>query len=467
MTGVLWERLRARFCEWTGILLPTRDSRNSITLATDLAQTRGMTLTDYLAHCDADSGSDERQRLIDRLTVNTTWFLRESGGVEALVRALARAAAVSGDATVRVWSAGCSTGQEPYALAMALVEAGLEPQILATDISRAALETASRARYSLEATKALPATWLARYTRPSGMQHVTIASTIRSRVTFELHNLARTRCPWRGRALDALMCCNVLIYFDRALCLEIVARMAGACKPDAFVLLGATERPLVWLTDLLTLDEETGTLLLRPTTEARRRRQLPLPSPQASHGAPPSPKARPLRPAAPSAPDRKSAPVARTVSAAPRATPTSAQKIVRDALARLDGDTGGWDHPTALAQMDALLAADVLLLPAHLLRGLALKSAGRVDEAIQAFRCARFLGGDDAWIAPYQLGLALEQVGELADACEAYRHASSIVRAGGSSGLALADGAEDGLMTTVAEACEARLAALLPKRVGK
>ena len=76
----------------------------------------------------------------------TTWFLRDQAELDTLVAALTRD--LQPGRRVRLWSAGCSTGQEPYSLAMALLDAGLQPQILATDLRPEALAEASAGRYS-------------------------------------------------------------------------------------------------------------------------------------------------------------------------------------------------------------------------------------------------------------------------------------------------------------------------------
>jgi chemotaxis protein methyltransferase CheR len=454
MNAALWERFRARFCSWTGMLLPKHDAANAMNAFSDLAQARGLLPLDYLALCDAPDGRDHKQRVIDRLAVNTTWFLREASGVHALRQALVRRAAAMGDQRVRVWSAGCSTGQEPYSLAMALLEAGLDPQILATDISRSAIEIARKGRYPAKAANALPPAWIGKYVRMNDSAQIEVSKLVLACVTFEVHNLAAASSPWGPGGIDALVCCNVLIYFDRPRALEIVERLAEACHPDGHILLGASERPLVWLTDALTLDDRE-TQLIRPTKQGRVRRRLPSQSVPA--------------PVPPGSTKRRSRIPGTKVILGGRTVPPPAQRAgqdeaVREALARLDARTGRWDYAGALETLDALLKRDVLLAGAHLARGLALKSAGRIGDAIEAFRCARFLTGDEAWLPPYELGVCLEQRSELVDACEAYRHALGIIRAGGRSGLALPDGADDVLMETVAQTCQAKLGLLRPAR---
>src|SRR5690606_28928652 len=111
----------------------------------------------------------------------------------------------------------------------------------------------------------------------------------------------------------------------------------------------------------------------------------------------------------------------------------------------------------ALALLDQAVARAPLAATAHLARGLLLKRATRTREAIDAFRAARFLA-PRAWLAPYQLALCLEAMGEPTEAAEAYRHALGVIEAGGPPGLASASLAIEALATTVAEVCRNRVA---------
>ena len=113
------------------------------------ALTRRLSPDVYLGILNRPEEANERQRLIERLTVHTTWFMREPQMMDALVKALARE--VGANRTIDFWCVGCSTGPEPFSFAMAALEAGLSPRVLATDISRAALDVARRARYRARA----------------------------------------------------------------------------------------------------------------------------------------------------------------------------------------------------------------------------------------------------------------------------------------------------------------------------
>ncbi|MFO0579244.1 MAG: CheR family methyltransferase [Polyangia bacterium] len=430
----LFDELRAQLRAWTGIVLSPRDADSALAALAELAVSRGRDPASQLLALSGPGHLDERQLLIDRLAIGTTWFMRESAGLRTLVEALVRDHG-SGHA-VTLWSAGCSTGQEPYALAMALIEAGLRPRILATDVSQQALRTAAAARYDSRQVAALPAAWQRRFTAPAGPGLSRIRSEVTSVVRFALHNLAVQPAPPSGwNAVDAVICRNVLIYFERAEATAAVARMARVCRPGGYILLSAAERPLAWMTEALQeLDRSSDTVLLR--------------TPALAHAAPDSEPPARLRPR----PHSSQSPAAATPAPPPAAT--------SEALAAAAKALRSGDPARSLQLVDAILARDRLVAPAQLLRGLALKRSGALREAAAALRCARFLCADGAWLAPYHLGLICEQLGELDEAEEAYRHTLAILAAGGSSGLLTEEDDEAALFHTIADACRARLQVL-------
>lgn len=429
----LFAELRAQLRAWTGIVLSPRDTDTALAALAELGASRGRDATAQLLTLSGTEHLDERQLLIDRLVIGTTWFMREAAGMQTLVEALVRDHG-SGHA-VSLWCAGCSTGQEPYSLAMALIEAGLRPRILATDISQQALRTATAARYDSRQVATLPAAWQRRFIAPAGPGLSRIRSEITSVVRFAPHNLAVQPAPPLGwSAVDAVICRNVLIYFDRAEATAAIARMARVCRPGGYILLSAAERPLAWMTETLQeLDRSSDTVLLRNPARA----------PAESDSEPPAriraqPRSRPS-PAATAAPP----------------PPVTSEPLAAAAQALRSGDLA-----RSLQIVDAILAQDRLVAPAQLLRGLALKRRGALREAAAALRCARFLCADGAWLAPYHLGLICEQLGELDEAEEAYRHTLAILAAGGSSGLLTDEDDEAALFHTIAEACRARLQVL-------
>ncbi len=87
---LLWSQLRAQIQEWTGVMLGSREGDSALRTLVELAQGRGQSATDYLRSLDSAQQAVERQRLIDRLIIGVTWFLREAAGLQALASALRR-----------------------------------------------------------------------------------------------------------------------------------------------------------------------------------------------------------------------------------------------------------------------------------------------------------------------------------------------------------------------------------------
>lgn len=449
----LFPSLRLQLHAWSGISLCPREAGAALAALADLARARGLSAVDCLRALGSAEHGEDRQRLIEQIAIGTTWFMRESAGIGALVEALAREPGPG--RTVRVWSAGCSTGQEPYSLAMSLIEAGLKPQILATDINRQALRTAAAACYDRRLLMALPAKWQRLYTTGAGgaggagPELGRIREEVVSLISFAHHNLISQPAPpppWGS--FDAVVCRNVLIYFSRPEATEVLRRLSRACRPNGYILLSAAERPLAWMTEAVDeLDQDSDTTLLRSRLVSRsentgpfRRDKLttpvtvPVPAPRLRQPPP-----HPPPPHQPASLDK------------PGIDP-----LLQEALRTMERG----DLARAIELVDGLLVHDRLLAPAHLIRGLVLKRQGAGREAVAALRCARFLSSDEAWMAPYNLALLLEQQGELEGAEEAYQHTLAILASGGRSGLPSAEHPEDELLQTVAEACRARLRAL-------
>lgn len=190
-----------------------------------------------------------RQRVLDVMTNNETWFFRDLAPFEALrlevlPELLARRAY---ERNINIWSAACSSGQEPYSLAMLLKEqlpdsTGWKPSILATDFSVSVLERAMRGRYSrLEVNRGLPAQMLTRYFQPEGLEWV-ISPELRKNIAWRTMNLAQ---PWSEMPkFDVIFLRNVLIYFDVETKRDIFTRVRRVLKPDGCLFLGAAETTL-------------------------------------------------------------------------------------------------------------------------------------------------------------------------------------------------------------------------------
>jgi chemotaxis protein methyltransferase CheR len=203
----------------------------------------------YLDALESDENAGERQNFVDVLTTNVSHFFREAHHFEILRRevlpALASRAA-RGD-RVRIWSAGCSTGQEPYSIAMTVRETlGDGParhvRVLATDIDNGVLDHAQRGVYSDRQLQGLCPERLSRHFRPvagaPGAHEV--RSDLRDMVAFRRLNLIAD-WPLRG-PFDAIFCRNVVIYFDAETQADLWPRFRDLLAPDGVLFLGHSER---------------------------------------------------------------------------------------------------------------------------------------------------------------------------------------------------------------------------------
>lgn len=183
-------------------------------------------------------------RIVEALTTNETSFFRDRDPFVALRQdVLPDLATRRPGRRLRIWTAACSTGQEPYSVAMTVKEtpemAGFGVEILGTDLSEEVLSKARRAEYSqLEVNRGLPATTLVRHFQRAGTNWK-LDQEIASMVTFSKVNLLH-QFDHLGR-FDVVFLRNVLIYFDVETKRDILRRLRRVMNPDAYLFLGAAE----------------------------------------------------------------------------------------------------------------------------------------------------------------------------------------------------------------------------------
>lgn len=212
---------------------------------------RALGLPDFAAYADflsAQGSETERLELISAVTTNVTSFFREKHHFERLARSVLPALITRARAgsRVRLWSAGCSSGEEPYSIAATLL--GLCPdvqrydiRILATDIDRTMIEKARRAVYAPDAGTGL-APDLARrlFADPKPGASLQISERVRRLVTCNALNL-QDIWPMKG-PFDVIFCRNVVIYFDKATQEQLWQRFADLLPQDGFLMIGHSER---------------------------------------------------------------------------------------------------------------------------------------------------------------------------------------------------------------------------------
>ncbi|RJF86137.1 protein-glutamate O-methyltransferase CheR [Sphingomonas cavernae] len=215
-----------------------------------LLRERGMTSTDQLVAAML-KGSEHglADRVIEALLNNETFFFRDHGVFQLLngealeVLRAARAAR----RRLRIWCAGCSTGQEAYSIAMMIADAperwqGWTIDILGTDISSGAVERAQTGIFSqFEIQRGLPIMMMMRWFDQEG-ENWYASAELKRRVQFRRHNVLE-QPPMPGR-FDLILCRNVLLYFPSAVRTAAFDRLASAIEPDGVLMLGAGETVL-------------------------------------------------------------------------------------------------------------------------------------------------------------------------------------------------------------------------------
>ncbi len=204
---------------------------------------------EYINHALTDPTHSEIGQLVSSLTTNFTYFYREEQHYEFLKKVvLPEWTPKIRDRDLRVWSAGCSSGEEAYTAAMLLNEyfAGVQPKwdtkILATDISDNILAIAKQGVYNKESLSRLPAAWKARYftQHPHLSDSVLIGDEIKNEVIFGKLNLMDRVFPFRKK-MHVIFCRNVMIYFDGPTKEALVRRYHDALEPGGYLFVGLSE----------------------------------------------------------------------------------------------------------------------------------------------------------------------------------------------------------------------------------
>ncbi|MEI6985109.1 MAG: protein-glutamate O-methyltransferase [Rhodospirillaceae bacterium] len=216
---------------------------------------RELKLADFDTYCDmleSESGENEISFLVNALTTNLTSFFREQHHFEHLAAtvlpALRDHQIHSTRPRLRIWSAGCSSGPEPYTMAMVICATlgdlrRWDARILATDIDTHMVATGQRGIYPADSLKTIPVDKRNRFTKrvqePGCDPEISMTDDLRRLITFKPLNLLE-QWPMRG-PFDVIFCRNVLIYFDRAGRTEVISKFAELLQPGAFLYLGHSE----------------------------------------------------------------------------------------------------------------------------------------------------------------------------------------------------------------------------------
>ena len=191
----------------------------------------------------AETHPQELELLARDILISVTAFFRDRDAFESLKRSIAEICTRKAASEIRIWVAGCASGEEAYSIAILVAEALREGfqlprvQIFATDIDDEALNVARRGIYPAAALAEIPPDWLERYFTPSN-QAFEVSKTLRDMIVFARHNLVSDPPFLR---LDLVTCRNVLIYFDNALQAKVLQTFHFGLQSDGYLFLGRSE----------------------------------------------------------------------------------------------------------------------------------------------------------------------------------------------------------------------------------
>ncbi|ALZ85208.1 chemotaxis protein [Pseudomonas oryzihabitans] len=360
--------------------------------------------------------------LLDLLVIPETWFFRDPQAIAHAARFAQERHARTG-LPVRLLSLPCSTGEEPYTLAMALFDTGLPAtafQVTAVDINEPSLERARRGLYGRNSFRARDLAFRERYFDPEGDRH-RLAEAVRNQVRFRQGNILQLGSLRDGAAFDVVLCRNLLIYFDDQTQGRALSHLAALMHDDGLLCVGSSEMVsamrhgfaslgVAHASALIKRQAATPELVRSPATVPAPRRKTTTRSPWPSHPLPARLRSRSApasEPAAPVAPQRPALEEAQRLADAGRGA--EAEALLRRLLEADRGQAGAHFLLALIlpddraAEAERALRQALYLEPGHYpaLCRLALicERAGRLDEAGRLReRAARIQtrGGEDA-----------------------------------------------------------------------
>jgi chemotaxis protein methyltransferase CheR len=259
--------------EETGIHLPPNKSTLVYARIAKRLRTLGIeSFRDYCTLVGAERGAEEKANMLSALTTNVTRFFREPHHFEHLRTKLLPPLLTQAKhgAKIRIWSAGCSSGQEPYSIALTILQLLPEARsynirILATDINPHVIATGQKAIYDAEELEDIPGeikrTWMEEIEGLDGRRYQ-FDDAVRKLVVFRPLNLMGA-WPMRG-PFNAIFCRNVVIYFDEKTQMRIWSRMMPLLEPSGHLYIGHSERVIGPALDSVRLSGTTNYRKIKP-----------------------------------------------------------------------------------------------------------------------------------------------------------------------------------------------------------
>lgn len=231
----------------TGIVLG--DHKKDMVYSRLVRRLRALKLKSFAEYCElmqSEAGGDELGNLVNAITTNLTKFFREEHHFDHLRDAILKPLATRPPSPkrVRIWSAGCSAGMEPYSIAMTIKGAfkdlsSWDARVLATDIDTNMLNTGREGEYADEQYENIPAAYRGDVERLEAEERIRMSDSLKSLISFKPLNLLE-RWPMKG-PFDAVFCRNVVIYFDKPTQAKLFNRIADLIKPDGWLYIGHSE----------------------------------------------------------------------------------------------------------------------------------------------------------------------------------------------------------------------------------
>ena len=404
------------------------------------------------------SSDDEFKELMNLVTINETSFFRFPAQFDALrdtvIPEILEHKVAGSSRPFRVWSAGCSTGEEPYTIAMTLLESALDCrcEVLGTDVSTSALDRARAGLYPSRAFANLPQHVTQRWFEPAMGGHRPL-QRVRDIVDFSYHNLVKEPYPiallsnW-----DVIFCRNVTIYFRAESTRRVVENFYESLNPGGYLFIGHSET-LSTVSDRFDVLEVGGVFLYRKPLTRRLYSRGDAARPQVAEVQRPAAVERPARtsgPATRAAADASvvapSTPIPRDAQGASSAdelvaeahallaqgSPADARRLAEHALLLSPGNVEAMlvrayahadagDFSAAIAESTAALAIDPLLAPARYVLGIIYQRQGDSAAALSEFKRTIYIDHEFV-LAHFNAANIYRARGEMEDACREYEN---------------------------------------------
>ncbi|MDR2183006.1 MAG: protein-glutamate O-methyltransferase CheR [Clostridiales bacterium] len=243
-----FKQIRDYIKEHYGIALGDEKSTLVFSRLRPLLRQKGFAdFSEYIKYLMNDRTGEAAVVFINRLTTNHTFFMREPEHIIFLQNTVLPwiEDKFGTQRDLRLWCAGCSSGEEAYTLQMACMDyfqnmQGWDTEILATDISEKVLQQATLGIYSNESLKTLPGEWLKKHFRRYDDDNMIACDEIKKLITYRKFNLMEERLPFKKK-FQVIFCRNVMIYFDNNTREALVNRFYGALEKDGYLFIGHSE----------------------------------------------------------------------------------------------------------------------------------------------------------------------------------------------------------------------------------